>query len=366
MRREGDFIFCDKPRACRSSVIGQLSHYADVVGILGFGDAVLAGAFDRGILKRPADFYELTERKLLSLDRMGSRLAKRLLREIDRARKLDLATFLRAFGMHEVGKLVSELLAEKYGALEKIYAVDEVELATIPRIGPTIARAVVRSLKEAKDEIEEARKHVEIVALTDRPAASAAEATRSGLAATLAGLSFVFTGSLATLRRAEAERMVKDRGAIAAENVTRALRYLVVGEQRTEEKSSKEKLAEKLIEAGAPLEIISEKAFLAMVKAADERGASPEPTSSIEPTPSAASAAPLVLERAPAVAPRTAPASTPRSGARPKASELAPRELKDDPEPDRRKEDPMLLAFLGGIRARTTSESAESDSEEKE
>jgi DNA ligase (NAD+) len=132
VRREGDFIFCDKPRACRSSVIGQLSHYADVVGILGFGDAVLAGAFDRGILARPADFYELTERKLLSLDRMGSRLAKRLLREIDRARKLDLATFLRAFGMHEVGKLVSELLAEKYGALEKIYEVDEVELADDP------------------------------------------------------------------------------------------------------------------------------------------------------------------------------------------------------------------------------------------
>ncbi|MFO0557720.1 MAG: NAD-dependent DNA ligase LigA [Polyangiales bacterium] len=379
VRREGDFIFCDKPRECRSSVIGQLSHYADVVGILGFGDAVLAGAFDRGILKRPADFYLLTERKLLSLDRMGSRLAKRLLREIDRARKLDLATFLRAFGMHEVGKLVSELLAEKYGALEKIYEVDEVELATIPRIGPTISRAVVRSLKEAKDEIEEARKHVEIVALTDRPAASAAEATRTGGAATLAGLSFVFTGSLATMRRAEAERMVKDRGGLAQDNVTKNLSYLVVGEQRTDEKSSKEKIAEKFIEAGASIEVISEKAFVAMVKEADERaktGASVAVPEVIdddgpavapahkEPARTAHHATPEAkpLTLASPAAPKPAPTKSPThksAHGKPKASELEARELKDDPEPDRRKEDPMFLALLGGIRAKTAAVESE-------
>ncbi len=381
VRREGDFIFCDKPRACRSSVIGQLSHYADVVGILGFGDAVLAGAFDRGILARPADFYELTERKLLSLDRMGSRLAKRLLREIDRARKLDLATFLRAFGMHEVGKLVSELLAEKYGALEKIYEVDEVELATIPRIGPTISRAVVKSLREAKDEIEAARTHVEIVALTDRPAASAAEATRSGGVATLAGLSFVFTGSLATMRRAEAERMVKDRGAVAQDNVTKNLSYLVVGEQRTDEKSSKEKIAEKFIESGSSLKIISEKDFAAMVKEADARAASEGP--SVEREASEARPATAVAEREPGgaaafalappvVAPSAkAPAAytakpAGRAPSKPKASELEARPLKDDPEPDRRKEDPMLLALLGGIRARTTSAEPTKSSDESD
>lgn len=379
VRREGDFIFCGKPRACRSSVIGQLSHYADVVGILGFGDAVLAGAFDRGLLRRPADFYTLTERKLLSLDRMGTRLAKRLLREIDRARKLDLATFLRAFGMHEVGKLVSEILAQKFETLERIYEVDEVELATIPRIGPTISRAVVKSVREAKDEIEEARKHVEIVALTDRPAASAAEVSRAGVRATLAGLSFVFTGSLATLRRAEAERMVKDRGGVAQDNVTKNLDYLVVGEQRTDEKSSKEKVAEKFIEAGATIRVISERDFLAFVKDADARGAdeppaAPAPTKSTDaPSPTSATprepAAPTASAPSPAARPLTlespaAPARAHTKSSAPaklKASDLAPRELKDDPEPDRRKEDPMLLALLGGIRARTAPADKASD-----
>jgi DNA ligase (NAD+) len=385
VRREGDFIFCDKPRECRSSVIGQLSHYADVVGILGFGDSVLAGAFDRGLLRRPADFYGLTERKLVTLDRMGTRLAKRLLREIDRARQLDLATFLRAFGMHEVGKLVSELLAQRFETLERIYEVDEVELATIPRIGPTIARAVVKSLREAKPEIEEARRFVEIVALTDRPAASAAEVSRSGVRATLAGLSFVFTGSLATMRRAEAERMVKDRGGVAQDNVTKTLDYLVVGEHRTDEKSSKEKIAEKFIEAGAKIQVISERDFLAQVKEADARAgdAPPEPAatalaSTVEssaptprpspalsgpaPTSASASSAPAPSgprEPAPPAALKLESPRAPASAHGPtkskplRASDLAPRELKDDPEPDRRKEDPMLLALLGGIRART-------------
>lgn len=274
VRRDGDFLFCSKPRECRSAVIGQLSHYADCVGMLGFGDSLLAGAFDKGLLKRPADFYLLTERRLLTLDRTGSRLAKRLLREVDRARKLDLATFLRAFGMHEIGKKVSDLLAEKFETLEKIFSIDELDLSSIHGIGPVIARHAVSELAAMRDVIEDTRKHVELVALSDRPAASAAEVTRHGMVAVLAGKSFVFTGSLATLKRAEAERMVKDRGGIAAENVTKHLNYLVVGGQRTEEKSSKEKTADKWIEQGAKITIIDEKSFLAMVREADEKGKS--------------------------------------------------------------------------------------------
>jgi DNA ligase (NAD+) len=379
LRREGDFFFCAAPRACRSSVIGQLSHYADVVGILGFGDSLLAGAFDRGLLRRPADFYTLTERKLLTLDRMGSRLAKRLLREIDRARKLDLATFLRAFGMHEVGKLVSEILAERFGSLERIYAVDEVELATIHRIGPVIARSVVKALRETREEIDATLAHVEIVALTDRPAASAAEATRSGGVAVLAGQSFVFTGSLATMRRAEAERLVKDRGGVAQDNVTKNLTFLVVGDHRTEEKSSKEKVADKFIEQGARIQVITEKAFLALVKEADERAASAPPSAPVSESPSVSASTPVSASapvRAPTSAGHTAP-SSPAYALRPPASPAAhagrsaapkatspasppleSRPLRDDPEPDRRKEDPTFLAFFGAIRARTAAAAA--------
>jgi DNA ligase (NAD+) len=368
VRREGDFYHCASPRTCRSSVIGQLSHYADVVGILGFGDSLLAQAFDRGLLRRPADFYNLTERKLLALDRMGSRLAKRLLREIDRARTLDLATFLRAFGMHEVGKLVSEILAERFGSLEKIYAVDEVELATIHRIGPVIARSVVKALRETRDEIEAARAFVTLTAGAARPASSAAEAS-SGAVGVLAGQSFVFTGTLVTLRRAEAERLVKDRGGIAQDNVTRGLTFLVVGDQRTEEKSTKEKTAEKFIEQGASLRVLREKEFLALVKEADVRAADPAPAA--PPAPPASPAPPSLP--ASSVPPASVPPSlltpvTPSVPAssivgRPVAAPVArpvepPRErrpLIEDPAPDRRKQDPTFLALFGALRARAAA-----------
>jgi DNA ligase (NAD+) len=411
VRREGDFFHCAAPRSCRSSVIGQLSHYADVVGILGFGDSLLAQAFDRGLLRRPADFYGLTERKLLALDRMGSRLAKRLLREIDRARTLDLATFLRAFGMHEVGKLVSEILAERYGSLERIYGVDEVELATIHRIGPVIARAVVRAVRETRDEIEATRAHVTLIAAGARPAASAAEASTGAARGVLAGQSFVFTGTLVTLRRAEAERLVKDRGGIAQDNVTRALHFLVVGDQRTDEKSTKEKTAEKFIEQGAPLRILREKEFLALVKEADARAAEGEsaPAKADDPPAASSRSEPSVI--APAVSPVASPAltatvsralsSSPTSAVRapfaPRDSSvsssadfaLAPaamrptsvpssaprttpapskppaprypepareaRPLVEDPAPDRRKQDPTFLALFGALRARAAA-----------
>jgi hypothetical protein len=132
----------------------------------------------------------------------------------------------------------------------------------------------VRSLDEAKDEIEATRKYVEIVTVNDHSAANATEATPTGTTAPLAGLSFVFTGTLATIRRAEAERMVKDRGGLVQDHVTKNLHYLVVGAQRTDARSSKEKMAEKLIESGAPIQVIGEKDFIAMINAADERAKS--------------------------------------------------------------------------------------------
>jgi hypothetical protein len=175
--------------------------------------------------------------------------------------------------------------------------------------------------------------------------------------------------------------MVKDRGAVAQDNVTKNLSYLVVGEQRTDEKSSKEKIAEKFIESGSGLKIISEKDFAAMVKEADARAASAGP--SVEREASEARPATVVADSAPsgaaafalapaAVAPSPkAPAAytakpAARAPSKPKASELEARPLKDDPEPDRRKEDPMLLALLGGIRARTTSAEPTKSSDESD
>ncbi|MDP3274492.1 MAG: NAD-dependent DNA ligase LigA [Deltaproteobacteria bacterium] len=351
IRRDGDFLHCAAPRACRSAVIGQLAHFASVVGMLGFGDSLLAGAFDRGILREPADFYGLTERKLLLLDRTGSRLAKRLLREVDRSRKLDLATFLRAFGMHEVGKTVSVLLAEKFGSLERLYGVDEVMLASIHGVGPSIASAVVQGLREYRESLDKTFALIEIVALTDRPAASAAELTRSGALAVLAGQSFVFTGTLATLRRAEAERLVKDRGGMCPPSVTKSLTFLVVGDVRDGDKSSKHKAAEKLIESGGSIRVITEREFLSLIKEVD--GARPKEPTTSEPDG--------VTAKVTSIAATVSSTAIPPTPAREASVPETPKRVLREDAPSMR-DDPLLAAFRLAVRDRGVDPSKPAES----
>ena len=268
VRAEKDFLYCVKPSECRSAVMGQLAHYAAATGMLGFGDAILAQSFDKELLRRPADFYALTEEKLLGLDRIASKGAKKLLAEVDRARTLDLATFLRALGLPELGQHVSAILAERYGSLEAIEKVTAEELGAIHSIGDVIAQTVVKSLTEAKPDLDTLRPIVTLVA-PEKPVAPGE--------GPFAGQSFVFTGKMATLERKAAETLVKKLGGTALDAVNKTLSFLVVGDKKTPEKSTKQKAAEKLVTQGIGIQVITETAFLEMVKAAetDARGETP-------------------------------------------------------------------------------------------
>lgn len=257
VRAEKDFLYCLAPARCRSAVIGQLAHYAATTGMLGFGDVILAQCVDKKLLARPADFYALTEADLLGVDRIAEKGARKLLAEVDRARTLDLATFLRALGLPELGQHVSSLLAERYGTLERIMASTVEELSAIHTIGGVIADTVVRALAEASADIAALLAHVKLVV----PGRSVA--VEGGA---LAGKSFVFTGKMATLERKAAEAMIERLGGTALDAVSKNLTFLVVGDKKTPEKSAKQKAAEKLVAQGGALQVITESTFLEMVR----------------------------------------------------------------------------------------------------
>jgi len=142
VEREKDFLYCTTPRTCRRAVIGQLSHYAATCDMLGFGDSILEQCYDASLLRTPADFYTLDRVKLATLERSGEKIARKLVAEVDKKRTLEVATFLRALGIAELGKHVSAILADRYHTLDAILAVTEEELAGTHGIGETIARVV--------------------------------------------------------------------------------------------------------------------------------------------------------------------------------------------------------------------------------
>jgi DNA ligase (NAD+) len=255
--RRRDFLYCSAPESCRRAVIGQLAHFAASLDMLGFGDSMLEQLYDASLLRSPADFFTLLPAQIAGLERSGDKIAKKLVAEVDKRRTIELATFLRALGIDELGRKVSQLLADRYRTLDAVLGVGIEELAALHGVGDSIATSVVLGLAAARPRIDALRPHLTFV-----------ERTRE-TTGIFAGKSFVFTGKMVAFARSDGEKRVRERGGDVLSSVTKALTYLVVGADKSGPKSTKEKAADKQIKEGAPLKILSEEAFLAMLDGAE-------------------------------------------------------------------------------------------------
>jgi len=251
-KREGEFLFCSRPKQCVQARLGELEHFAKVVDLQGFGPKVIAAAVDAGLLSTPADFYALRAADLGELERLGEKSAQNLIDQIEAHRALSLPVFLQALGVEHLGKQNAQLLAGEFETLQRILGLGRDDLMTVKGIKDAIADAIVDGLKARAELIEALLKHV-TVARGEKPAPVAGGALR--------GQSFVFTGTLEGFTREQAQARVLALGGEVPSGVNKALSYLVVGAGKGA-KSSKQKKAEELIAAGAPLKVISEAEFL--------------------------------------------------------------------------------------------------------
>ncbi len=263
VRQQNDFLYCARPESCRAAMISTVAHYCTALDILGFGDKLLASAYDAGALKSPADLYTLTEEKLLGLERVGPKLAAKLIKEIADRRQIRLSVFLRALGIDDLGRHVAEILEEHCGELDKVRRITVEELSSIHTIGTETAQSVVKGLKDRGKLIDALLKHVTLGAAARAKGGAAAAGDEAEGGGALAGKSFVFTGTLTAFDRKTAQKKVEALGGTAPSGVTKDLSYLVVGPE--ERKSSKLVKAEKYVAEGAALKIISEQDFLRMI-----------------------------------------------------------------------------------------------------
>jgi DNA ligase (NAD+) len=245
---QGDFVYCGSETGCRMAAVGVLAHYANTVGIEGFGEVWLETLVDAGLLHQPPDFYRLAPADLVEFDRMGDTLAAKLVAQIQAHRELPLAVFLQALGVPGLGKTASQTLARHFRSLEKLRAAGAADLVGLPKFGELLAGRIAEGLA--------ARAHLidgllaAGVRAVDDPGAPEPAAN-----APLSGKTFLFTGTLAAMTREEAQARVEALGGKAASGVSKNLSYLVVG--------SEGKAGSKLQKAeAAGVAILTEEAFL--------------------------------------------------------------------------------------------------------
>lgn len=265
--RDGDFLFADHTDSCAAMRVRRLAHYTKVMEIKGFGEKILEQVYDEGLVYDLVDFYKLEASQLLELDRMGEKLANKLVEQIELRSTVPVAVFLRALGIHELGKHVTKILAETYDSMDEIFSMTKEDLAGIHTIGDVIAERVTAGLEERREEIEGLLEHVTV----EFPDKTAPPAETTGA---LVDKKFLFTGTLEAMTRKDAQAKVVELGGQTPSSVSKNLDYLVIGDTDYERyeggwRSSKLKKAEKYNGDGANIEIINESKFLELVSDSD-------------------------------------------------------------------------------------------------
>lgn len=250
---EGDLVVCTNPTGCGGRAVGALEHFAKAADIEGFGQVWLETFVDAGLLQSPVDFYRLSVDDLVVFERMGLTLAQKLVDRVAAARRLPLATFLRALGIPDLGKSASKLLAERYLNLEAVRNATVEELIELPKVAEVLANKIVDGLAGSVSLIEGLLEHIQVI-----DAEAAPEPMTGGA---FEGKSFLFTGTLVGMKRAEAQKAVVALGGKSASGVSKSLSYLVIG--NAGKAGSKLQKAEK-----AGVEVLSEDRFLELLAAA--------------------------------------------------------------------------------------------------
>jgi DNA ligase (NAD+) len=233
---------------CAAQRLERLRHFASrgALNIEGLGYATLNQIIERKWAEDPSDLYRLKKEQAMELEGFADKSAQNLIARIAESKRPQLGSFLYALGIPQVGGATADLLAAEFGSIEKLRTADEEQLLRVEGVGPNMAREV-RLYFEGKGG--------ELVGrlLKAGVEPQAAEAPSEG---PLTGKTFVFTGTLETMSRPDAEAWVRRLGGKAASSVSAKTDYVVAGPSA----GSKLERAQKL-----KLAILDEEGFLALM-----------------------------------------------------------------------------------------------------
>ncbi|SEO87176.1 DNA ligase (NAD+) [Halogranum amylolyticum] len=223
VERDGPIAFCTGGLACEAQLERAIDHYASRGGldIEGLGGERVEQLREAGLIETLPDLYRLDRDELAELEGWGETSAANLVSEIEAAREPELANFLAALGIPDVGGATARSLARTFGTFEAVRAASEAELQDVPDVGPTVAEKI----REFFDNEENAAVVDDLLQFVTPQAVDVADDDLDELD----GLTFVFTGSL-SVTRGEAQDLVERYGANATGSVSGNTDYLVVGD----------------------------------------------------------------------------------------------------------------------------------------
>ena len=237
--------------ACPAQLSRSIEHFASkgAMNIDGLGPQIVELLLGNKLIGDVADLYSLRAEQIEALERMGEKSAKNLISAIENSKAAGLSRLIYALGIRNVGEVAAAALAERYGDLEALTKATVEEITELDDFGNITAECVVDFFS-----------HPQNIALCRRLADAGVETSYKGAPKgdTLAGLTFVLTGTLPTMSRDEASELIKNAGGKTSGSVSKKTDYVVAGEAAGSKLTKAQSLGVKIISEEELLSMLGE------------------------------------------------------------------------------------------------------------
>jgi DNA ligase (NAD+) len=214
-------------RNCLAQLKERIRHLAfiDALNIEGLGERIVEHLVDQGLVKNYAQLFQLTQEQLLKLDGFAEKSSANLIQSIQNARTPELYRLIFGLGIRHVGERTAKILANHFGSIEPLLTAKQEDLEQIHEVGPEVAKSITQYFSNSQNQ-RELRDLLRFLS----PKAPTRKMGANGQAK-LSGKIFVLTGTLPTLSRTEATRMIEDCGGRVSSSVSKKTDFVVAGEE---------------------------------------------------------------------------------------------------------------------------------------
>jgi DNA ligase (NAD+) len=247
--KPGDSVFtiCPNRSGCPGQSFQHVKHFVSkgAMDIDGLGEKQALRFLQEGLIADVADIFDLTEDRLMEMERFGETSARNLVASIEGSKQRPFKRVLYALGLPGVGFVTAEALADHFGSIDALHEADPEAIEEVEGVGPIMAMQIAESLAdEATWALVEKLRSKGLRLEADR-----SERRREG--GPLEGKTVVLTGTLPELTREEAAALVKSAGGKVTSSVSKKTDYVVAGESPGSKLAKAEKFGTQILdEAG--------------------------------------------------------------------------------------------------------------------
>lgn len=210
---------------CPAQLLKNLIHFASkgAMNIDGLGPANMKLLTDNGLIKSAADIYLLEADQLLDLERFAEKSANNLISSIEKSKSNELDKLIYALGIRNIGQRAATLLCEKFPSIDEILNADKTDIASIDGFGEVMAENIYNAFKE--------NHMISLIEKLREVGVNMVYSKKSSGDERFKNMTFVLTGTLPTMKRDEAKKLIESFGGKVSSSVSKKTTFVVAGEE---------------------------------------------------------------------------------------------------------------------------------------